>query len=180
MPSNAWAQQCAKIKDGTIKDSANVPLRLGYDQYGYNYQAHMFNGTYDSVDRVLDGKYFGSTGDYVDDALIMKWSDEWLSNVDCNNDGKLDRGPTFFTSRGWTTNQIEGDYIGADGESHHYTYFVKIVWVGPVPTDGPDPYAVTRIWGEFAVIQEIYNDPYGGFHGVDRTRIGNPAGFGAY
>jgi hypothetical protein len=35
---------------------------------------------------VLDGKYFGQTADWVDDSLIMKWSDEWISNVDCNND----------------------------------------------------------------------------------------------
>ncbi len=47
--------------------------------FGYNYQAHMFNGTYDSVDRVLDNKYWGQTGDFVDDKLMMKWSDDWLA-----------------------------------------------------------------------------------------------------
>ena len=31
---------------------------MGTDKYGYNYNAHSFNGTYDSSDRVLDGMYW--------------------------------------------------------------------------------------------------------------------------
>ncbi len=180
----ASAQNCMKIKDGVILDSAGVPLETGYDQFGYNYQARLLNGTYDSSDRNLDGKYFGSAGDYADDSLIMKWSDEWLSNLDCNGDSKLDRGlnpktgVSTGTSRGWLTNQIEGDYLGGDGDSHHYTYFAKIVWVGPAPL-GLDPWASVRLWGQYAVIQEITNDPYGGLHGVDHSKLSHP-GFGAY
>jgi len=138
---------CRTIQDGLL-DSMGRPLVLGYDQFGYNYQAHMFNGTYDSVDRVLDGKYWGQTGDFVDDRLRMKWSDDWLANKDCNGDGKLDRG-TSGVSLGWETNHVEGDYIDADGNSQHYTYFVKIVWVGP---GGP-------LWGQYDIIQENYNEP---------------------
>jgi hypothetical protein len=83
----SWSTSgCTTIQSGLITDSTGYPITTGYDKYGYNYQAHMFNGTYDSVDRVLDGKYFGQTADWVDDSLIMKWSDEWISNVDCNND----------------------------------------------------------------------------------------------
>ena len=172
--------QCTKIKDGILYDSFGNLLTLGFDQFGYNYQARIFNGTYDSSDRTLDGKYWGSTGDYVDDSLIMKWSEDWLSNQDCNFDGKLDRGgPGGTASKGWLTNQIEGDYLGGDGDYHHYTYFAKIVWVGPAPS-GTDPWAATRLWGEFAIIQEIYNDPYGGYHGVDRSHLANPAGLGFY
>ena len=91
VPANA-AQACANINSGTITDSVGNVIANGYDQFGYNYQAHMFNGTYDSSDRVLDGTYWGGTGDYVDDTLIMKWSDSWLANVDCDGDDKLDRG----------------------------------------------------------------------------------------
>lgn len=182
----AFAQtqgSCAKIIDGTITDTAGNPITLGYDQYGYNYQAHMFNGTYDSSDRTLDGLYWGAAADYTDDSLIMKWSDEWLSNLDCNGDSKLDRGLDAKTgestgkSMGWLTNQVEGDYIGLDLDSHHYTYFAKIVFVGPVPP-GTDPWAATRLWGTFAIIEEVYNDPFGGFHGVDRNSLVNPAGLG--
>jgi hypothetical protein len=172
--------QCTRIKDGTLLDSNGNLLTLGFDQFGYNYQARMFNGTYDSADRNNDGKYFGTTTDYTDDTLIMKWSEDWLSNQDCNHDGKLDRGGEggAGNSKGWTTNHVEGDYIGPDGEPHHYTYFVKIVWVGPAPS-GTDPWAGKRIWTEFAIIEEVYNDPDGGYHGVDRSRLTKP-GLGFY
>jgi len=59
---------------------------------------------------------------------------------------------------------------------YHYTYFVKIVWVGPALT--PDPWASVRIWGEFAIIEEVTNDPHAGMHGVNRTSLVNPAGLG--
>ncbi len=163
---------CTSIQDGTLEDSLGNLLTLGYDQFGYNYQAHMFNGTYDSVDRNLDGTYWGSTGDYVDDSLIMKWSDAWLANVDCNGDNKLDRGLVGGVaggiSLGWLTNQNEGDYDSdSDGtQDAHYTYFVKIVWTGPG----------SPLWGEYTIVEEIYNDPVGGFHGL-QGKLAAP-GFG--
>jgi len=161
------AAPCATIKDGTIVDSGGNPLRLGFDEFGYNYQAHLFVGTYDSVDRNLDGTFHGATGDYVDDRLIMKWSDDWLANKDCDGDGKLDRGPDG-TSRGWLTNLVVGDYDSTgDGiQDARYTYFAKIVWVGP---GGP-------LWGGYEIIQEVYNDPTGGYGGL-LSKVGAP-GFG--
>ncbi len=152
---------CTTIRDGGLVDSAGNPLVLGYDQFGYNYQAHMFNGTYDSSDRVLDGTYWGGTGDYVDDRLRMKWSDDWLSNKDCTGDGKLDRG-TSGISLGWLTNHVEGDYFDA-GNVVHYTDFVKIVWVG----------SGGSLWGQYEIIQELLNDPTG----RTRFKLGAP-GFG--
>ena len=145
---------CVGIQDGILKDSNGNTMTLGYDEFGYNYQAHMFNGTYDGVDRVFDGKYWGQTGDFVDDKLMMKWSDDWLSAQDCNHDGKLDRGDTGI-SKGWETNHAEGDYYDGNGNLQHYTYFVKIVWVGPGGS----------LWDQYEIIEEIYNDPAGGYHG---------------
>jgi hypothetical protein len=177
MVSPAMAAKGVKpitIQSGLLTDSVGNPITLGYDQFGYNYQAHMFNGTYDSSDRVLDGTYWGQTGDYVDDTLIMKWSDPWLANVDTNGDFKLDRGlvngvaSLTDTSMGWLTNHNEGDY-DSDGngtQDAHYTYFCKIVWVGPGGS----------LWGEYEIIQEVWNDPVGGFHGL-QLKIGAP-GFG--
>lgn len=151
---------CTGISSGEIVDSAGNPIQKGYDQFGYNYEAHMFNGTYDSSDRTLDGTYWGSTGDYVDDKLMMKWSDAWLANVDCNGDHKLDRGlvdgVVNGVSMGWLTNHIVGD---------DYTDFVKIVWVGPGGS----------LWGAYETIQEVYNEN-GGDHGL-MTKVGVP-GFG--
>jgi len=163
-------QTCATIQDGTIVDSAGNPIVLGFDQYGYNYQAHLFVGTYDSVDRKLDGMDWGQTGDWVDDQLIMKWSDDWLSNRDCNGDHKLDRGipGAWGISRGWLTNQVNGDY-DSDGDGiqdAHYTWFTKIVWVGPGGS----------LWGQYEVILEVGNDPVGGIHGL-QLKVGAP-GFG--
>ncbi len=168
---------CAKIQGGTITGANSVAISTGYDQWGYNYQARMFNGLYDNFSRPVTPATSGDVN------LQMKWSDDWLSNLDCNGDGKLDRGLDAKTgastgvSKGWLTNHEEGDYLGGDGEMHHYTYFVKIVWVGPAPA-GTDPWADKRIWGEYAIIEEVFNDPYGGSHGVDRSRLVNPAGLG--
>jgi hypothetical protein len=133
--------QCVKIKDGTVTDSDGNKILPGYDQFGYNYQAHMFNGTYDSSDRTLDGAYWGITDEFSNDKLIMKWSDEWLSNQSCDGNFILDRGGLGGdgTSKGWLTNHVEGDYI-KDGDSHHYTYFVKIVYIQYTNTS-PDPWA---------------------------------------
>lgn len=169
--ASAKAPTCATIQGGTITDSAGNPLSVGFDQFGYNYQAHMFNGTYDSSDRVLDGLYWGDPAsvDYADDSLIMKWSDPWLANVDCNGDNKLDRGlvngVVGGTSLGWLTNQINGDYTDVNGV-HHYTLFDKIVWTGPG----------SLLWDEYTIVQEVYNDPYGGYHGL-QFKVGAP-GFG--
>lgn len=158
----AKPSSCVTIQSGTLTDTLGNPLSTGFDKYGYNYQAHEFSGTYDSVDRKLDGKYFGWTGDFVDDKLMMKWSDDWLANRDCNGDGKLDRG-TSGISLGWLTNHVVGDY-DSDGDGTQdaaYTDFVKIVWVGP----GGD------LWGQYTIIQEVYNDPLGGNY---RFKAGAP------
>lgn len=175
----AWSNSvCTKIQSGLLLSSNGDVLETGFDKYGYNYQAHEFNGTYDSSDRNLDGTYWGSASwtyggvtYYASTSLSMKWSDDWLSNVDCNGDLKLDRGlvngVASGTSKGWLTNHEVGEYSDANG-FHHYSYFVKIGYVG----DG-----LGDLWGSYTLLQEVYNDPYGGFHGV--THYADP-GLGHY
>ena len=54
-------------------DVKGNPVTVGYDKYGYNYQAHIFNGLYENFSRpdvVTEGT----------EKLVMKWSDDWLSN----------------------------------------------------------------------------------------------------
>ncbi len=166
---------CTKIQSGLLTDVTGNPITTGYDKWGYNYQAHMFNGLYDNFARPVVPV---TTGDVN---LMMKWSDDWLSNLDCNGNGKLDRGGASGAaaniSKGWLTNHEEGDYLGLDSEMHHYTYFVKIVYDGGTACGAGDP---SCIWGLYNVIEEVYNDPYGGNHGVDRSRLINPAGLGFY
>lgn len=168
---------CAKIQSGTIfYPSSNDTISTGFDKWGYNYQAHMFNGLYENVSRPVD---LATEGDVN---LQMKWSDDWLSNLDCNGDHKLDRGgpdgATANISKGWLTNHEEGDYKGTDNELHHYTYFVKIVHDdGAACADADNP---SCIWGLYTIIEEVYNDPYRGGHGIDRSPLRNPAGLGFY
>jgi hypothetical protein len=112
----------------------------------------------------------------VDDRLKMKWNDAWLSNKDCDGDGKLDRHlgfDTYIGSGAWLTNHQSGEYVDSDGNLCKYNYFVKIV---AAPSDAVNIDAIwytadgdligAVIWGEFAVLQEISNDPCTGEHGV--------------
>ncbi len=154
--------KCATIQSGTLTDVKGNPITVGYDKYGYNYQAHIFNGLYENYLRpdvvVTEGT----------ENLVMKWSDDWLANVSCDTDGKLDRGLDPKTgistgiSMGWVTNHFEGDYMGSDNELHHYTYFVKIAYDNGLACTNGEP---TCIWGSYTVIEELQNDLFGEYGG---------------
>lgn len=198
---------CTTIQSGELVYSAlhfleGDPLRVGYDPYGYNYQAHMFRGSY--ANAYLGGAgfppYDGDDEAYVaenpdavthwtwphrDIRLVMKWNDAWLSSSDCDGDGKLDRYygfESYIGSGAWLTNHQSGTYVGEDGKELKWTYFVKIVaapedayvdsgiWY---TADGTEIGPV--IWGSFATIQEVYNDPGAGVHGIHYR---SPAGPG--
>jgi hypothetical protein len=153
---------------------------LGFDQYGYNYQAHMFNGLYDNFSRPIPPVTSGAVN------LEMKWSDDWLSNLDCNGDHKLDRGGAAGAndniSKGWLTNHMEGDCELPSGESVHATYFVKIIFDNGAACGTPNNPAC--LWGSYAVIEEVGEDPSGGVcsgqRGLNRSSLVKPAGFGFY
>jgi hypothetical protein len=168
--------KCTKIQDGTLTDVNGNAITVGYDQWGYNYQGHIFNGFYDNYSRpavpVTEG-----------DNLEMKWNDAWLSNQDCDADGKLDRHfgfPTYIGSGAWLTNHMSGAYyVDNSGNECHWTYFVKIV---AAPADATLKSGVwytaggeqigPAIWGEFAIIQEITNDPCAGDHVLFKSPVG--------
>jgi len=173
--------RCATIQQGSITDSAGNPLTTGYDAWGYNYQAMIFNGFYDNFTRPATPVTSG-------DSLIMKWNDAWLSNKDCDGDGKLDRHYGYSSYKGsgaWLTNHMSGSYE-EDGKTYHWTYFVKIVAVpadailtnGTWYTSGGVEIG-SQIWGDFAVVQEVYNDEGAGEHGVMYKSPASP-GFGVY
>ena len=102
----------------TVVKAAN-----GFDQYGYNYTARLFNGTGSSwsLAKGLPANYLGI---YAPDKLVMKWNAEW------------DRGnaenwanPPYAA---WEDNEWNGlGKTGGSGEVWHY----KIVWVGPTKWD---------------------------------------------
>jgi hypothetical protein len=209
----AWkssGSSCTKIQDGVLTYSsghyyAGQPLQVGYDAYGYNYQGHMFKGSYSNVYLGRDGfpPYDGNDEAYLaanpgaaarwywpyrDVELLMKWDDAWLANTDCDGDSALDRHfgfPSYMGSGAWETNHMWGTY-GLGGEVCEWDYFVKIV---AVPSDakliGDIWYSVDGVeigpveWGSFAVIQRVYNDPCAGLEGIEYLSP-HHAGFGGW
>jgi hypothetical protein len=165
-------QECTTIQDGTLVNSAGDVISTGFDEWGYNYQAHLFNGFY--CDAYRDAAWCQP---YAEDLLAMKWNDAWLSNLDCDGDNLLDRHsgfPSYIGSGAWLTNHQSGEYYDEDGNLCKWNYFVKIVaapsdafkndqsvWY---TADGEEIGEV--IWGEFAIIQEVSNDPCAGEHGA--------------
>jgi hypothetical protein len=162
---------CATIQHGVIFASDGNIITPGYDEWGYNYQARMFNGYY--CDAYRDAPWCQA---YRDVDLIMKWNDAWLSNKDCDGDGLLDRHygfDSYIGSGAWLTNHQSGR-VDVNGKLRKWTYFIKIV---AVPKDAyEDDYGYwytadgneigPSIWGAFAVIQEVSNDPSSGEHGI--------------
>jgi len=207
---------CTTIQMGILKYQpghylAGQPLKTGYDIFGYNYQAHMFNGSYFNVyaGRVPLPPYEGDDQAYLlanpsaqfhwawpyrNDNVTMKWNDPWLSNQDCNNDGRLDRpddnNGTYVGSGAWETNHQSGSYVADSGKKAgkevNWIYFVKIV---AVPADAVLTGGVwytaggveigPALWGAFATIEEVYNDPAAGAHGLAFKSQASP-GFGFY
>lgn len=170
--------KCATIQSGNIVGADGAVLKTGYNTWGYNYQARIFNGMYCDAYQNADW-----CQEYADINLIMKWNDAWLSNKDCDGDGKLDRHFGFLTykdSGAWLTNHMSWPvelevYTGEVDENEEpimetitatATYFVKIKAVKTTDVLKNGVYYTAdgmeigpAIWGEFAIIQEITEDP---------------------
>jgi len=186
IPLGMAAKDYATIQDGTITDVNNNVITTGYDDWGYNYQAHMFHGFYENYARPDPPVTESESGTM----LIMKWSDTWLSNKDRNDDQTLDRGDSepYLSSASegaWLTNHQWGTYED-EGEVYHWTYFVKIVHPGDDAVKIDDIWYTEddveigpAIWGAYAVIQQVYNDQGTGEHGIEYLSPA-PAGFGYY
>ena len=162
--------KCTTIQSGELTDKVDNVITTGYDMWGYNYQAHIFNGSY--CDAYRDAVWCQP---YAENDLIMKWNDAWLSNKDCDLDGKLDRhygSDTYRGSGAWLTNHESGK-VEVDGKLLNWSYFTKIV-AAPLDAIAIDGIWYTAddveigpvIWGQFAIIQEVVNDPSMGAHGV--------------
>ncbi|MCL4387359.1 hypothetical protein M1307_03110 [Patescibacteria group bacterium] len=140
----------------------------GFDEYGYNNTARIFNGTGSSwcqakgLSQEWCDDYLGSS---ANDKLIMKWNAEW--------DRGNDEGWANPPYNAWTSNEWNGKVKDGSGSNWHY----KIVWVGPCGTDGTTlDNGGYCIWGQFAVIMDQGSDASGHFWFAK----GLPAGYGAY
>lgn len=178
------ANKCTTIQEGSLLASDGSLITVGYDQWGYNYQARLFNGMY--CDAYRNAAW---CQDYKDIKLSMKWNDAWLSNKDCDDNGLLDRHygfDSYIGSGAWLTNHQSGEYIGENDETCKWNYFVKIV-AAPADAYVANGFWYTAdgveigpvIWGAFAITQEVSNDPCLGEHGL-LYKTEAPTGFGFY
>ena len=181
--STSAMAECTTIQDGTLLTSDGDTIMTGFDQWGYNYQAHIFNGGY--CDAYRDAAWCQP---YKETDLIMKWNDAWLSNQDCDGDDLLDRHygyDSYIGSGAWLTNHQKGVYLDVDGKTCKWTYFVKIV-AAPADAYAEGEVWYTAggieigpvIWGAFAIIEEVENDKCAGIHGLqyhspDHSGLGN-------
>jgi hypothetical protein len=187
---NDAGEVCTKIQSGLLYGSDGSLLTTGYNEWGYNYQAHMFNGMYCDYHpyyRPGGAGHEACIANYGDVKLVMKWNDAWLSNVDCDGDGLLDRHyghDSYISSGAWTTNHMLGSY-DLDTATCNWDYFVKIV-AAPADAYTEDGFWYNAdgveigevIWGAFAVIQQVENDACAGIEGVqylspDHPGLGN-------
>jgi hypothetical protein len=175
--------KCTTIQSGELVNSDGEPLTTGFDRWGYNYQAMLFNGKY--CDAYHDAAW---CQEWKNDELAMKWNEAWLSNQDCDGDGLLDRHygyDSYIGSGAWLTNHMSGTYEDESGKTCRWSYFVKIV-AAPADAVSQDGIWYTAggeeigpvIWGDFAIIQEVSNDKCAGEHGLNyhspvRVGLGN-------
>jgi hypothetical protein len=134
----------------------------GFDEYGYNEVARIFNGPADGVDRNLDGTVWGDPT-YGADHLTMKWNREW----DRGNDENWANGPYDA----WENNEWNGKVPGGSGEVWHY----KIIWIGS-PANSTNPRwrdGGAGVWGQFEIVM---SQGTAGEHFWDLHA--NPTGYG--
>jgi len=148
------------LKSLSAKQSVLGKETSGFDQFGYNYNARIFNGKADGVDKILDGKVWGDPI-YAKDRLVMKWSKAW-------DDARFRGVP--WTPDAWEDNEWNGK-AGGSGEVWHY----KIAWVGPDLENSPYwREGGYPIWGQFEVIFSqgtVANEHFWDAHA-------NPSGYG--
>ncbi|MCK5742776.1 MAG: hypothetical protein KAH48_11195 [Chlorobi bacterium] len=158
-------------------------IPTGYNDFGYNFNSHLFKGSYVNV--YLGGlgfpPYTGNDEEYLADnpnaanhwswqyrasTISMKWNDAWLANSDRNEDGKLDRyyGHNSYVGSG----AVEIYKVsGLDADGKKYNYMCKIIAVPTAATltdgiwyDADNNEIGENIWGQFAITQVVYTNNY--------------------
>lgn len=152
-------KHCVKIAEGKIMTSDEEIIKLGYDKYGYNYQAHKFKGFPGNVSRP-EVPVTSS-----DIKLTLKWNNAYLSNTDCDKDMRLDRHygyESYIGSGAWFTNKFRGSYVGDDGREHHWWLYVKIA-AKPTAEYSCGHRRGSEYDAEFCQVEYKLHDPYGGY-----------------
>jgi hypothetical protein len=134
----------------------------GFNDFGYNYCARIFNGTYGSW-CLAGGAAPDCMGEiYSNDMVVMKWNAAWDA---CNYLGT----PTACDGA-WTDNEVNGKIPGGSGEVWHY----KIQW-SQACADGSFVAVAGGgycIWGSYEVLMDQGIDP--------NVPLGGPHFWGAH
>jgi hypothetical protein len=176
-----------------------------FDQWGYNRKALIFKGWYVNAYAEnqgfaapyvgIKGNPCGKINEYFSLGVTCDPTTGWPSDpnkfwyaynilleINVNkawDEARHDAAP--WTHNAWLTNHQTGWYVGEDGKIHQWEWFLKIVWIGSGGSGSKYWRPGGKIWefygmSEFELIQSVYNDPYGGAHGVER--LAKPAGLG--
>jgi hypothetical protein len=124
----------ALVGGNTCTLANSTEAEQGFDAFGYNRCAGIFDGPADGMDKSMDGTIYGDPT-WANDHLKMKWNKAWDR---CN----AVRTPENCAGA-WIDNQWNG-MAGGSGETWHY----KIVWVGSCDELPEDTYC---IWNEYMV-----------------------------
>ncbi len=132
---------------------ATPALASGFNQYGYNYGARIFNGTalnWCLASGAAKSACENSLGVYANDQLVMKWNAQWDN---CNNNGY--DNPTYCLGA-WDDNEWNGKVSNGSGQNWHY----KIIWVGSLAENSPywQPGGYS-VWGNYEVVMDQGTDP---------------------
>ncbi|MHB8827185.1 MAG: hypothetical protein ACYC5Z_05945 [Acidimicrobiales bacterium] len=156
---------------GLVVSPLSAGASGGFDQYGYNNGARIFNGTY--LGWCEAGAYVSDCatwlGSSANDQLIMKWNAAWdTCNASYTNGGD----PATACVGAWLDNEINGIVPGGDGSVWHY----KIVYSSTCANDGTPSNGGYCVWNNYEVIMD-----QGTFDGTHTFyALATPNGYGAY
>jgi len=86
---------------------------------------------------------------------------------------------SYIGSGTWLTNHQRGEYVGDEGQTCKWIYFVKIV-AAPADAYVADGSIIGPvIWGSFAIIEDVTNDACTELHGLQYLSEDH-AGFGGW
>lgn len=144
----AFAALAVFVTNNSSGDSLLASAGKGYDSYGYNNTARIFNGTGSSW-CLAGGQPADCMGAYSQDKLVMKWNEAWDACNDAGNDDET------ACAGAWINNEWNGKN-GGTGSVWHY----KIIWVGSQGESSPywkeGGYSV---WGNYEAIMDQGVDP---------------------
>lgn len=130
---------------------AAKPADKGFDEFGYNYNARLFNGWDGYYDRDIEGGPVPGTNDAW---LVMKWSKDWTPMIDQPIGAWVTNHFTWFSNDydegtwyGWDTREAWTDKSAPPEATYQVKEFAKIMKV----SDDADEWARYEAGGAFDV-----------------------------